>query len=150
MSLDSSEVEQMVRAGVTKTGSTAGRANETSWRSCGRGLLPRRLEWSGKYWKSWSKPLGAFSPEQLRRMLAFGFFRCQHHRILEVANMNSMHLAENDFANLLATRVLPEDLDVIRSLALANLPVANEAALSKYAVWCSKDCDAQYLSSRES
>tara|TARA_B110000858_G_scaffold80919_1_gene93793 strand:- start:135 stop:566 length:432 start_codon:yes stop_codon:yes gene_type:complete len=76
---------------------------------------------------------GAFSSDQLRRMLASGFSVAQHHRILEVANLNSMHLAEDSFANLLATQVLPEDLDVVRSLALANLPVANEVELSKYA-----------------
>ena len=76
---------------------------------------------------------GAFSADQLLRMLASGFSVAQHHRILEVANLNSMHLAEDCFANLLATQVLPEDLDVVRSLALANLPVANEAELSKYA-----------------
>ena len=76
---------------------------------------------------------GAFSSDQLRRMLASGFSVAQHHRILEVANSNSEHLADDSFANLLATQVLPVDVEIIRALALTNLPVANEQALSKYA-----------------
>ena len=66
-------------------------------------------------------------------MLASGFSVSQHHRILEVASSNSAHLSDDSFVNLLATQVLPIDVEVIRALALANLPVADEQALTKYA-----------------
>jgi DNA primase len=133
VSLDSSEVEQMVRADVTKQVQQRVEPMRQAGIPASEVVTPQaRME--RQVLEVLVQAPGAFSPEQLRRMLASGFTVAQHHRILEVANMNSMHLAEGDFANLLATQVLAEDLEVIRSLALANLPVANEEALSKYAV----------------
>ena len=132
VSLDSSEVEQMVRAGVTRQVQQRVEPMRQTGSASPEVVTPQaRME--RQILEVLVQAPGAFSADQLLRMLASGFSVAQHHRILEVANLNSMHLAEDGFANLLATQVLPEDLDVVRSLALANLPVANEAELTKYA-----------------
>jgi DNA primase len=132
VSLDSSEVEQMVRAGVNRQV----QQRVEPMRQTG-GMAPEVITPQSRMERQILEVLvqapGAFSSDQLRRMLASGFSVSQHHRILEVASSNSAHLSDDSFVNLLATQVLPVDVEVIRALALANLPVADEQALTRYA-----------------
>jgi DNA primase len=131
VSLDSSEVEQMVRAGVTKLVQRRVEPMRQAGAQAPEVVSPQaRME--RQILEVLVQAPGAFSADQLRRMLASGFSHSQHQRILEIANFNSDHLSEDGFANLLATQVDPEDVEVIRALALADLPVANEQDLSKY------------------
>ena len=74
----------------------------------------------------------AFSIEQLRRMQAAGFSEKQHRELVDVILQNPQSLSESNFANVLAITVGEELLPLVRSLALAPLPVANESELQRY------------------
>ena len=75
---------------------------------------------------------GAFSIEQLRRMQAAGFSEKEHRELVDVILQNPQSLSEANFANALANTVGEELLPLVRSLALASLPVANESELQRY------------------
>ena len=74
----------------------------------------------------------AFSIEQLRRMQAAGFNEKEHRELVDVILQNPQALSEANFANELANSVQEDLLPLVRSLALAPLPVSNESELAKY------------------
>ena len=74
----------------------------------------------------------AFSIEQLRRMQAAGFSEKEHRELVDVILQNPQSLSESNFANALANTVGEELLPLVRALALAPLPVANESELQRY------------------
>ena len=74
----------------------------------------------------------AFSIEQLRRMQAAGFSEKEHRELVDVILQNPQSLGESNFANALANNVGEDLLPLVRSLALAPLPVANESELQRY------------------
>lgn len=76
----------------------------------------------------------AFSVEQLRRMQAAGISTPEYKALLEIVLENADRLAEPSFANLLMTTAGEHLQAVVRELALAPLPLKNEADLGKYSL----------------
>lgn len=74
----------------------------------------------------------AFSLDQLRRMQAAGFNEREHRELIEVILQNPESLNEQNFANELSNRVGEHLLPLVRSLALAPLPVASDSELARY------------------
>lgn len=74
----------------------------------------------------------AFSLDKLRRMQAAGFNEREHRELIEVILQNPESLNEQNFANELSNRVGEHLLPLVRSLALAPLPVANDSELARY------------------
>lgn len=132
VSLDSFEIEQLVRSGskeqvrqrvepLRQAGSAAASTQDPQTKIESQ-ILQVMLQ-----------APGSFSPIQVRRMLAAGLSNAQHHRVLEVANSLSAELHDKNFASLLSEKVTDQDADFVRALALAELPVQNEAGLDRYA-----------------
>ena len=76
----------------------------------------------------------AFSVEQLRRMQAAGISTPDYKALLEIVLENADRLAEPSFANLLMTTAGEQLQAVVRQLALAPLPLKNDADLAKYSL----------------
>jgi DNA primase len=74
-----------------------------------------------------------FTAEKLARICGAGFQDAQHQRIAEAANSLAAELSSADWANRLANAVSSEDLDLIRMLALSQLPATSELELVRYA-----------------
>ncbi|MDA7799032.1 DNA primase [Aquiluna sp.] len=131
VSLDSIEIEQMVRSGVTsavqqrvepmRQAGQAPKSSETPQTRLEKQILEVLVQ----------APT-VFSSEQLRRMTASGLSEPQNQRVLEAVLSLSSQLTDNSFANLLVSTVEPDDADLVRAFAMADLPVANDAAFAKY------------------
>ncbi len=131
VSLDSIEIEQMVRSGVTsavqqrvepmRQAGQAPKSSETPQTRLEKQILEVLVQ----------APT-VFSSEQLRRMTASGLSEPQNQRVLEAVLSLSSQLTDNSFANLLVSTVEPGDVDLVRAFAMADLPVANDAAFAKY------------------
>lgn len=131
VSLDSIEIEQMVRSGVTsavqqrvepiRQAGQAPKSSETPQTRLEKQILEVLVQ----------APT-VFSSEQLRRMTASGLSEPQNQRVLEAVLSLSSQLTDNSFANLLVSTVEPDDVDLVRAFAMADLPVANDAAFAKY------------------
>ena len=65
-------------------------------------------------------------------MQAAGFNEKEHRELVDVILQNPQALSEANFANELANSVQEDLLPLVRSLALAPLPVSNESELAKY------------------
>lgn len=131
VSLDSIEIEQMVRSGVT----SAVQQRVEPMRQAGQ--VPKSSETpQTRLEKQILEVLvqapTVFSGEQLRRMTASGLSEPQNQRVLEAVLSLSSQLTDNSFANLLVSTVEPDDVDLVRAFAMADLPVANDAAFAKY------------------
>ena len=74
----------------------------------------------------------SFTPQQLRRITAAGLTSSEHQLVLSAASSISDQLGATDFANQLSLLVPDDQVGLIRELALANLPVRNDAELGKY------------------
>jgi DNA primase len=75
----------------------------------------------------------AFNPEKLARIAGAGLHDPNFQQVLETANQLSGSLGSVDWANQLANQSNPEALNLIRELALSELPAHTEAELAKYA-----------------
>lgn len=131
VSLDSLEIEQMVRSGV----STAVKQRVEPMRQTGEASKAaptpqNRLE--RQILEVLVQSPTSFTVEQLRRMVASGLSEPQNQRILEAVLSLATQLTDKSFGNLLTATVGPEDVDVVRALAMAELPVANNAAFARY------------------
>ena len=131
VSLDSFEIEQLVRTGTRQ------QVQERVEPMRQAGTPAAVLNPQGKLERQILEVLlqapGSFDGGQLRRMIAAGLSDPQHQRILEVASASSSDLGDHNFASILSTKVSDTDVDLVRALALAELPVQNEAGLERYA-----------------
>jgi DNA primase len=131
VSLDSFEIEQLVRTGTRQ------QVQERVEPMRQAGTPAAVLNPQGKLERQILEVLlqapGSFDAGQLRRMIAAGLSDPQHQRILEVASASSSDLGDHNFASILSTKVSDTDVDLVRALALAELPVQNEAGLERYA-----------------
>ena len=131
VSLDSFEIEQLVRTGTRQ------QVQERVEPMRQAGTPAAVLNPQGKLERQILEVLlqapGSFDAGQLRRMIAAGLSDPQHQRILEVASASSSDLGDHNFASILCTKVSDTDVDLVRALALAELPVQNEAGLERYA-----------------
>ncbi|MBT5431442.1 MAG: DNA primase [Micrococcales bacterium] len=131
VSLDSFEIEQLVRTGTRQ------QVQERVEPMRQAGTPAAVLNPQGKLERQILEVLlqapGCFDAGQLRRMIAAGLSDPQHQRILEVASTSSSDLGDHNFASILSTKVSDTDVDLVRALALAELPVQNEAGLERYA-----------------
>ncbi|MBT5848211.1 MAG: DNA primase, partial [Micrococcales bacterium] len=131
VSLDSFEIEQLVRTGTRQ------QVQERVEPMRQAGTPAAVLNPQGKLERQILEVLlqapGSFDAGQLRRMIAAGLSDPQHQRILEVASTSSSDLGDHNFASILSTKVSDTDVDLVRALALAELPVQNEAGLERYA-----------------
>jgi DNA primase len=75
-----------------------------------------------------------FAISQLRRMQAAGISTPEYRALLEVVLDNSERISQPRFANFLATSVEDHLQPIVRQLALAPLPLKNEADLGKYSL----------------
>lgn len=75
----------------------------------------------------------AFNSEKLARIAGAGLQDASYQQVLETANRLSSELNSSDWANQLANQSNPEALNLIRELALSELPAHTEADLSRYA-----------------
>lgn len=75
----------------------------------------------------------AFNSEKLARIAGAGLQDAAYQQVLETANRLSSELNSSDWANQLANQSNPEALNLIRELALSELPAHTEADLSRYA-----------------
>lgn len=73
-----------------------------------------------------------FSKLQLRRLAAASFTSASNNRLLALIASNEDSLAEADWVSILM-QAEPDLADSIRSLAMAELPVRNQAELDRYA-----------------
>ena len=131
VSLDTFEIEQLVRTGTRQ------QVQERVEPMRQAGTPAAVLNPQGKLERQILEVLlqapGSFDGGQLRRMIAAGLSDPQHQRILEVASASSSDLGDHNFASILSTKVSDTDVDLVRALALAELPVQNEAGLERYA-----------------
>ncbi|MCF8528540.1 MAG: DNA primase [Aquiluna sp.] len=74
----------------------------------------------------------SFSLADLRKIAAAGLTDATHQRVIEVAAAQAQSLGSPDWANLLATSLQPEDLGLLRELALSPLPANSEAEILRY------------------
>ena len=129
VSLDSFEIEQLVRTGTRQ------QVQERVEPMRQAGTPAAVLNPQGKLERQILEVLlqapGSFDAGQLRRMIAAGLSDPQHQRILEVASTSSSDLGDHNFASILSTKVSDTDVDLVRALALAELPVQNEAGLER-------------------
>ena len=75
----------------------------------------------------------SFTPDKLSRITGAGFQDPSFQRIAEAANLLSASLASQDWVNLLANTLSGADLDLLRELALSELPAKTESDMAKYA-----------------
>ena len=74
----------------------------------------------------------SFTFDQLQRMTAAGFSSGEYQEVLDLALTMGAQLTEAGFANLLATRASESQLELIRELSLAPLPVNGEVEFERY------------------
>ena len=74
----------------------------------------------------------SFSTERVTRIVGAGFTQVELAGIAEAASRISSELTSSDWVNQLANELSGEQLDLLRALALAELPAANDADLEKY------------------
>ena len=74
----------------------------------------------------------SFTAHQLRRITAAGLTSSEHQQVLTAASSIADQLGSSDFANQLSLLVPDDRVGLIRELALASLPVRNDAELGKY------------------
>lgn len=74
----------------------------------------------------------SFSFDQLQRMAAAGFSSAQYQSLIDLAVQNGDQLGEAGFSNLLATKADGNQLELIRQLSLAELPVNGQTEFERY------------------
>ena len=74
----------------------------------------------------------SFNFDQLQRMAAAGFSSAQYQSLIDLAVQNGSQLAEDGFANLLATKADENQVELIRQLSLAPLPVNGQQEFERY------------------
>ncbi len=74
----------------------------------------------------------SFSAERVTRIVGAGFTQTELAGVGEAASRISSELGSSDWVNQLANELSGEQLDLLRALALAELPAANDADLEKY------------------
>ena len=74
----------------------------------------------------------SFSAERVTRIVGAGFTQTELAGVAEAASRISSELGSSDWVNQLANELSGEQLDLLRALALAELPAANDADLEKY------------------
>ncbi len=74
----------------------------------------------------------SFSFDQLQRMAAAGFSSAQYQSLIDLAVQNGDQLREAGFSNLLATKADGNQLELIRQLSLAELPVNGQTEFERY------------------
>jgi len=75
----------------------------------------------------------AFTLDQLRRIYASGLLNDQLRKLVALALESPTSLSEPGFANFLVSNADGDLQDIIRQLALAELPVTTDAELQRYA-----------------
>jgi DNA primase len=74
----------------------------------------------------------SFSAERVTRIVGAGFTQTDLAGVAEAASRISSQLTSTDWVNQLANELSGEQLDLLRALAMAELPAANDADLEKY------------------
>ena len=74
----------------------------------------------------------SFNAERITRIVGAGFAQAELAGVAEAASRISSQLNSSDWVNQLAKELSGEQLDLLRALALAELPAANDADLQKY------------------
>ena len=74
----------------------------------------------------------SFNPERLNRIVGAGFTQSDLAAVAEAANRIADQISAGDWVNQLANQLTGEHLDLLRALALAELPAANDADLERY------------------
>ena len=74
----------------------------------------------------------AFNAELLTRIVGAGFTQSELAGVAEAASRISSQLRSSDWVNQLANELTGELLDLLRALALAELPASSEADLERY------------------
>ncbi len=74
----------------------------------------------------------AFTPELLSRIVGAGFTQSDFGLIAEAASRISSELRASDWVNQLANQLVGDQLDLLRALALAELPATSDADLERY------------------
>ena len=74
----------------------------------------------------------SFNAERITRIVGAGFTQAELAGVAEAASRISSQLNSSDWVNQLANELSGEQLDLLRALALAELPAANDADLQKY------------------
>jgi len=74
----------------------------------------------------------AFSDQLLTRIVGAGFTQSELAGVAEAASRISSQLRSADWVNQLANELSGDQLDLLRALALAELPASNEADLERY------------------
>jgi len=74
----------------------------------------------------------SFSAERVTRIVGAGFTQTDLAGVAEAASRISSQLTSSDWVNQLANELSGEQLDLLRALAMAELPAANDADLEKY------------------
>lgn len=74
----------------------------------------------------------SFNAERITRIVGAGFAQAELAGVAEAASRISSQLNSSDWVNQLANELSGEQLDLLRALALAELPAANDADLQKY------------------
>lgn len=74
----------------------------------------------------------SFNAERITRIVGAGFTQAELAGVAEAASRISSQLTSSDWVNQLANELSGEQLDLLRALALAELPAANDADLQKY------------------
>jgi DNA primase len=74
----------------------------------------------------------SFSPERLSRIVGAGFTQPDFADVAEAAERISSQLTSSDWVNQLANQLSGDRLDLLRALALAELPTASDADLERY------------------
>jgi DNA primase len=74
----------------------------------------------------------SFSAERVTRIVGAGFTQTDLAGVAEAASRISSQLTSSDWVNQLANELSGVQLDLLRALAMAELPAANDADLEKY------------------
>jgi DNA primase len=74
----------------------------------------------------------SFSPERLSRIVGAGFTQPDFADVAEAAERISSQLTSSDWVNQLANQLSGDRLDLLRALALAELPTSSDADLERY------------------
>lgn len=74
-----------------------------------------------------------FTKDKLARIAGAGLQDTRLQQVLDLANRHSEDLGSSDWANRLANAANSEELELIRELALSELPAKSETELSRYA-----------------
>ena len=74
----------------------------------------------------------SFNAERITRIVGAGFTQAELAGVAEAASRISGQLTSSDWVNQLANELSGDQLDLLRALAMAELPAANDADLQKY------------------